>query len=165
MDNFVSIYNEQLNGWISLSQQYRSRRPHTCNLPRQLLKLILNKQAVKRNGKRSGNFELYHDLKNRLRAAFNQFYSNNVSSLINAEDKKQFYNYVNKRLGTTQIAHKLLRCADGLSDANAANTFVTEFSNNWTSDCPTTDMLLALHATPLCSLAAFQTTSKKPLYK
>jgi hypothetical protein len=51
---------------------------------------------------------------------------------------KQFYNYVNKRLGRTQVAPRLVRGADTLSDVDAANAFLTEFSNHFTRDSPTT---------------------------
>ena len=126
--------NDQVNRCVLLSKQYRRRRrPRACNLPHAIIKLIHCKRAAWRKGQQSGNFDLYHRLRNDLRRNLKQFYSNRERSLISKGDRKQFYHYVNQRLGRSRDVPQLAYCTDILTDEEAADAFVSEFSNNFTS--------------------------------
>jgi cysteinyl-tRNA synthetase len=92
VDDLMQAFNDQVNRCVMLSKQYRRRRrPSASNLPHATVKLIHCQRAAWRKGKQSGNFDLYHRLRNDLRRSLNQFYSTRERSLISKGDKKQFY--------------------------------------------------------------------------
>jgi hypothetical protein len=135
IDKYVERFTFILNNCVSAAEQLKRRRKGNArDLPRSIVKLIHKKREMWRRGKKLGDMSEYKQARNVARRAIRQFQLVQERSLLQVQNKRSFFKYLNNRLGKS--THDTIQLRNGdkiMTDAEAAETLNAEFSRNFST--------------------------------
>ena len=147
IDTMVSVFMKILWDIFNITAPFkRPFKRHPQRLPKAILRLIWRKRKAWKSFTKTGNRAPYAESCRMVKLSINKFHADQEKKLLNCNDKKVFFQYVNKRLGRHEFLPTTFKDSTGLtldSDLEIANAFNSEFSHNFgvtiSSCCPKGD--------------------------
>ena len=131
VDDYAICFHKILQD--SLNQaKYTSTCRSRPNLPKHTLKLIHVKRHLRGSRYNSGQDGAFRAARNRVRAGIRKFLVHWESALFKSRNHRNFFAYLNGRLGRNQSRSAKIALQDcSLSEANIAAMFSKEFASNF----------------------------------
>ena len=145
VDDYVAIFMSELDAAFTESTvvYQKKLRKREC-LPKFILKLIRQKNAEWRRAQITGDRSAYHAARNLFRTVLSGWRADYERRLSCNRDKRNFYRYINKRLGRCSPSLTLVQDADKVvHGAAAAELLSKQFASNFTPKSNAAPQLLA----------------------
>ena len=131
-NSYALKFTETLKLAISHSSYVKPFRKRD-RLPRYIVSLLRKKKKQWQLANRTGDFSAFRATKRTVRSAIRQHYRNLEQKFIYSNNRKSFFKHINRKISDQRNSINL--SADGrlLTNTEAANVFLQEFTNNFAS--------------------------------
>ena len=132
VDNYAAKFNDTLLRALSncTHQKPIYKRRH---LPKHVVRLLHIKKVNWQEAKRSGNYTKYKAARTTARAVIMRHRRNVESRLIHNNDRKAFFSYINRKNKSQDSQICLIIKDTAVTDHEAAEAFLVEFTKNFSS--------------------------------